>query len=67
MARLDTNRTILAFVAQYKWNIFQMDVKSMFMNGYVDEKNYVNQLEGFEMLGKKHWVYRLKKALYGLK
>jgi hypothetical protein len=44
-----------------------MDVKSTFLNGYVDEEIYVEQPEGFEIPGKEDCVYRLKKALYGLK
>ncbi len=44
-----------------------MDVKSTFLNGYVDEEIYVEQPEGFEVPGKEDYVYKLKKALYGLK
>ena len=39
---LDTIRMVLALAAQYKWKIFQMDVKSDFLNGYVDEEIYVD-------------------------
>jgi hypothetical protein len=67
MAKMDTIRMVLALAAQYKWTIFQMDVKSAFLNGYVDEEIYVEQPEGFEVLGKEDKVYMLKKALYGLK
>ena len=42
-----------------------MDVKSTFWNGYVDEEIYVEQLEGFEILGKEERVYMLKKVLFG--
>jgi hypothetical protein len=41
VAKMDTIRMFLALVAQYKWTIFQMDVKSSFLNGYVDEEIYV--------------------------
>ena len=44
-----------------------MDVKSKFLNGYLDEEVYVEQLQVYEVLGQEHKVYRLKKALYGLK
>jgi hypothetical protein len=44
-----------------------MDVKSDFLNGYVDDEIYVEQPEGFEVPGKEDKVYRLKKDLYGLK
>jgi hypothetical protein len=67
VAKLDTIRMVLALVAQYKWIICQMDVKSTFLNGYVDEEIYVEQPKGFEIPGKEDRVYRLKKALYGLK
>jgi len=63
----DGYNMVLALTAQYKWTIFQMDVKSSFLNGYVDEKNYLEQSEGFEIIGKEDKVHRLKKALYGLK
>jgi hypothetical protein len=44
-----------------------MDVKSAFLNDYVDKEIYVEQHEGFEVSGKEDKFYRLKKALYGLK
>ena len=44
-----------------------MDVKSAFMNGYLDEEVYLEQPQGYEVLGQEHNVYTLKKALYGLK
>lgn len=44
-----------------------MDVKSAFLNGYLDEEIYVEKSQGFESKGEEHLVYKLKKALYGLK
>eukprot|EP01018_Ginkgo_biloba_P001336 Gb_06715 [translate_table: standard] len=44
-----------------------MDVKSAFLNGYIDEEVYVEQPTGNEIQGKEQLVYKLKKALYGLK
>ena len=44
-----------------------MDVKLTFLNGYLEEEIYMEQLEGFEVQGHEDKVYRLRKALYGLK
>ncbi|KAL0392755.1 UNVERIFIED_CONTAM: Retrovirus-related Pol polyprotein from transposon TNT 1-94, partial [Sesamum radiatum] len=53
--------------ANKKWKIYQMDVKSAFLNGYIDEEIYVEQPQGFIAKGSEEKVLRLKKALYGLK
>jgi hypothetical protein len=44
-----------------------MDVKTTFLNGEIEEEVYIKQLEGFVIHNKKSHVYRLKKAMYGLK
>jgi hypothetical protein len=67
VARLDTIRTLIALAAQKGWKLFQLDVKSAFLNGMLDEEVYVEQPEGFEVKGSSHKVYKLYKALYGLK
>jgi hypothetical protein len=67
VARLDIVRTLLAMVTQHKWQVYQMDVKSMFLNGFLEEEVYVDQPPGFEVQEHPAKVYRLKKALYGLK
>ena len=41
VARMDTSRIVMAIVAQKKWHVYQMDVKSTFLNGYLDEEVYV--------------------------
>ena len=46
---------------------YQLDVKSAFLNGFLKEEIYVEQLEGFAAKGDEDKVYLLKKALYGLK
>eukprot|EP00253_Pinus_taeda_P034044 PITA_34044 len=49
------------------WEIHQMDVKTTFLNGVIEEEVYIEQPEGFETHEKKSHVCRLKKALYRLK
>ena len=67
MAKMDTIRIILSTAAQYGWNIFQLDVKSTFLHGDLNEEIFVQQPTGFVKTGKEEKVYKLKKALYGLK
>ncbi|KAM1079184.1 hypothetical protein ACFX2B_013776 [Malus domestica] len=67
VARLDTIRTLIALAAQKGWQLYQLDVKSAFLNGVLEEEVYVDQPQGFEVKGSESKVYRLKKALYGLK
>ena len=66
-ACMDTVRMIVALAACKGWNIFQLDVKSAFLNGVLQEEIYAEQLEGFVKRGEEDKVYLLKKALYGLK
>ena len=58
---------MLSIAAQQKWKVYQMDVKSTFLNGVLKEEVYVEKPPGYEIEGKDHKVYKLKKALYGLK
>ena len=44
-----------------------MDIKSTFLNGYLEEEVYVEQPQGYEVIGQEHKVYMMKKELYGLK
>jgi len=67
VARIDIVRMVLAIAAQNEWSVHQMDVKSAFLNGYLEEEVYVKQPPGFEIDKQPDKVYRLKKALYGLK
>lgn len=67
MARWDTIRTVLALAAQNGWSVFQLDVKSAFLHGELNETVFVGQPQGYQRKAKKDKVYRLKKALYGLK
>jgi predicted aspartyl protease len=67
VARLDTIRLLLAIAVQMGWKVYQLDVKSAFLNGFLQEEIYVEQPEGFVKKGEEDKVYLLKKALYGLK
>ncbi|CAL2266202.1 unnamed protein product [Prunus armeniaca] len=67
VARLDTIRILIALAAQKSWKLCQLDVKSAFLNGILEEEVYVDQPEGFVIKGAEDKVYRLRKALYGLK
>ncbi|GJT40970.1 copia protein [Tanacetum coccineum] len=49
------------------FKLYQMDVKSAFLNGFINEEVYVAQPPGFIDFAKPNYVYKLKKALYGLK
>jgi hypothetical protein len=50
-----------------KWKLYQMDVKTTFLNGVIEEYVYIEQPQGFEVEYRKTRVFRLKKAMYGLK
>jgi len=67
VARLDTIRTLIALTTQKGWSTYQLDVKSAFLNGVLEEEIYIEQLPGFVVKGQEAKVLRLKKALYGLK
>ena len=53
VARLDTIRMLLALTAQKGWKTYQLDVKSAFLNGYLQEEIYVEQPKGFQVKGQK--------------
>ena len=59
--------SMLSISAKQKWNVYQMDVKSAFLNGVLKEEVYVELPHGYEIEGQEHKVCRLQKALYGLK
>ena len=67
VARLEAIRMLLAYASIMNFKLYQMDVKSAFLNGLIQEEAYVEQPPGFEDSQKLDHVYRLKKALYGLK
>lgn len=67
VARHDTIRLVLALAAQNSWPIFQLDVKSAFLHGDLQEQVFIDQPPGYIKPGCEDKVYKLKKALYGLK
>ncbi|CAH9083075.1 unnamed protein product [Cuscuta europaea] len=67
VARIEAIRLFLAYAAHKNFTVFQMDVKTAFLNGVLEEEVYVAQPEGFVDPKYPDHVYKLKKALYGLK
>ncbi|GJW63972.1 retrovirus-related pol polyprotein from transposon TNT 1-94 [Tanacetum coccineum] len=67
VARLESIRILLAYACALDFKLFQMDVKSVFLNDFINEEVYVAQPPGFIDFKKPNHVYKLKKALYGLK
>ncbi|GJV83594.1 retrovirus-related pol polyprotein from transposon TNT 1-94 [Tanacetum coccineum] len=67
VARLKAIRIFLAFAAHMNMVVYQMDVKTAFLNGILREEVYVSQPDGFVDPENPNHVYKLKKALYGLK
>ncbi|GKG43818.1 retrovirus-related pol polyprotein from transposon TNT 1-94, partial [Tanacetum coccineum] len=66
-AQLEVVRIFIAYVAHKSFPVFQMDIKTTFLNEPLKEEVYVNQPDGFADPHHPDKVYRLKKALYGLK
>ncbi|GKA15246.1 retrovirus-related pol polyprotein from transposon TNT 1-94 [Tanacetum coccineum] len=67
VARLESIRILLGYAYTLDFKLFQMDVKSAFLNGLINEEVYVAQTSGFIDFEKPNHVYKLNKALYGLK
>jgi len=67
VARLKAIRILIAFAAHMGIKLYQMDAKSVFLNGYLKEEVYVKQSPGFESPDFPNHVFELDKALYGLK
>ena len=63
----DSFRIIMALVAHYNLELHQMDVKTTFLNGVLEENVYMAQPKGFVMKGKERMGCRSKKSIYGLK
>jgi hypothetical protein len=67
VARLESIRILLAYDTYHGFKLYQMDVKSAFLNGPIKEEVYVEQPPGFEDSDYPNHVYKISKALYGLK
>ncbi|GJT98693.1 retrovirus-related pol polyprotein from transposon TNT 1-94 [Tanacetum coccineum] len=67
VARLDVIQIFLAYATHMNMIVYQMDVKTTFLNGILREEVYVSQPDGFVDQDNPNHVYKLKKALYGLK
>ena len=67
VARWDTIRMFLALAACKGWEVYQLDVKSAFLHGELQEAVFIEQPQGYEVKGEEDKVYKLKKAIYGLK
>ncbi|GJZ17085.1 retrovirus-related pol polyprotein from transposon TNT 1-94 [Tanacetum coccineum] len=67
IARLEAVRIFIAYAAHKSFPIYQMDVKTTFLNGLLKEDVYVAQPDGFVDPDHPEKVYHLRKALYGLK
>ena len=67
IARYTSICTIISLAASMGWRLQQMDVKTTFLNGEIEEEVYIEQPKGFVIHEHKSHVCRLKKALYGLK
>nr|GEV48098.1 zinc finger, CCHC-type [Tanacetum cinerariifolium] len=67
VARIETVCLILALAAYHEWQVHHLDVKSAFLHGELKDEVYVTQPEGFIQQGSTRKVYKLSKALYGLR
>ena len=67
VAMLKSIRILLSIAMRIDYEIWQMDVKTTFLNGYLDETIYMSQPEGFELKGQEQKVCKLLRSIYGLK
>ena len=63
----DSIRALLGIMAFHDYELEQLDVKTAFLHGELEEDIYMQQLEGFTTSGKEDYVFLLKRSLYGLK
>lgn len=67
VVKMSSIRVVLGLAASLNLEVEQLDVKTAFLHGDLEEEIYMEQPEGFEVKGKEHLVCKLKKSLYGLK
>jgi hypothetical protein len=67
IVRYNSIRVIISLASILGWKLHQMDVKTCFLNGEIEEEVYIKEPEGFELNGRESHVCKLKKSLYGLK
>jgi hypothetical protein len=67
IARLTTIRVLLSLAASHDLLIHQIDIKTTFLNGELEEEIYMTQLDGFVVKGQEEKVCKLLRSLYGLK
>ena len=65
VARYSSIRTIISLATEMGWRVHQMDVKTAFLNGVIEEEVYIEQPEGFDVENRATHVCRLQRALYG--
>jgi Reverse transcriptase (RNA-dependent DNA polymerase) len=67
VSKKNSFRIIMALVAHFDFELHQMDVKTAFLNGDIDECIYISQPPNYESDDLKQIVSKLKKSIYGLK
>ena len=67
VARYTLIRAIMELASMMKWDLHQIDMKTAFLNGVIEEEVYIEQPQGFEVEDRHTHICKLKKALYGLK
>ena len=67
VSKKDSLQIIMALVAHFDFDLHKMDVKTTFLNGYLEEEVYMKQPEGFSSSEGEHLVCKLKKSIYGFK
>ena len=64
VARLEAIRILLAFACYENFILHQMDVKSAFLNGFINEEVFLEQPQGFESFNFQNHMFKLRKTLY---